>query len=109
MSAKEPTPKPDGWHTYHVCDGRMRELRMLTPFGTVGTVGTWEAMCVTCGQWFRGVITDERQPEARHATLERVREGVERLRPAPNLQGSPVNAYCNARDAVLALLKELDR
>lgn len=36
-------PKPDGWHTYHICSGLMREL-------------VWsgrDATCHWCGQWFR--------------------------------------------------------
>lgn len=33
--------KPDGWHTYHICNGKIREL-------------VWEgtcAYCAVCDQW----------------------------------------------------------
>lgn len=40
--------KPDGWHTYHVCGGKLREL--------VWQRDGHEATCVTCGTWFSAVI-----------------------------------------------------
>lgn len=50
------TLKPDGWHTYHICGGVLRELTMLRRDGTVS-----EATCENCGEWYRGVAT---QPSA---------------------------------------------
>ncbi|MCC7372594.1 MAG: hypothetical protein IT306_29540 [Chloroflexi bacterium] len=40
-------PKPDGWHTYHVCDGLLRELTRIDG---------GDLYCVACGVWFRSVI-----------------------------------------------------
>ncbi len=41
---KDPPPwsvRPDGWHLYHICQGKPQELAY--------TVGG--ALCVLCGQW----------------------------------------------------------
>jgi hypothetical protein len=46
-------PKPDGWHTYHICDGQLREVRF------VSKGSQREAMCVHCGQWFRAALAAE--------------------------------------------------
>ena len=44
--------KPDGWHTYHICGGVLRELTFL---GRAGVLS--EAMCPNCGEWYRGTVT----------------------------------------------------
>jgi len=35
--------KPDGWHTYHICGGQLRE---------VTRVDSADLFCVYCGEWF---------------------------------------------------------
>lgn len=49
---REPEPKPNGWHTYHVCGGQLREL--------VWQRDGREAICTTCGTWFSAVIRPAR-------------------------------------------------
>lgn len=43
-------------------------------------------------------------PQADAGTLREVRDQIAALRPAPNLQGSPVNAYCTARDDAFVIV-----
>lgn len=52
-------PKADGWHTYHICGGLLREL----------TWSGFEALCVTCGQWFIAKIDLSRKYEAERQRL----------------------------------------
>lgn len=47
--------KPDGWHTYHVCDGHLREIVRAVPKDG----GQPELLCVHCGQWAWVSVTDE--------------------------------------------------
>lgn len=35
--------KPDGWHLYHICAGRLREL--------TNSPAENKALCLVCGQW----------------------------------------------------------
>lgn len=49
-------PKPDGWHTYHVCDGQVREIT----FSTKGASSF--AVCVFCGQTQVSDVTGPRPP-----------------------------------------------
>lgn len=37
----DPAPKPDGWHTYHVCGGVLRQVHFEPTEG-------W-ALCIWCG------------------------------------------------------------
>ena len=46
------------------------------------------------------------EAEAAQRALQAAAERVAGLRPRPNLQGSPVNAYCNARDDAVRLLAD---
>ena len=54
---------PDGWHTYHICGGLLREL-------------VWsghEVLCVYCGQWCEVRIIPAQpiaHPEADGSTTE---------------------------------------
>jgi hypothetical protein len=40
-SCQPKEPKPDGWHTYHICGGQLREVSR--------TAGG--ALCTYCGEW----------------------------------------------------------
>lgn len=50
-------PKPDGWHTYHVCGGLPR---MVVGISTGGGEPN-NLLCETCGQWCEVRVTEGRQ------------------------------------------------
>lgn len=41
-------PKPDGWHTYHICDGQLREVARVTDRVRSDTA---HLTCAFCGDW----------------------------------------------------------
>ena len=43
--------KPDGWHTYHVCGGQVREVRRVVDHDDNASL-----MCVNCGEWFEFTV-----------------------------------------------------
>jgi len=51
-----PTPKPDGWHTYHICGGQLREIEAV---GATGFGGDGFLLCVHCGERYETKLTTE--------------------------------------------------
>jgi hypothetical protein len=48
---EQPEPKPDGWHTYHICSGQMREI-----VWGVTALPKKEATCIHCGEWIEIMV-----------------------------------------------------
>lgn len=68
MAGWAPEPKPDGWHTYHVCGGQLRELTWMRTAAT----GTGEALCTACGAWVEVLVTPDGSHRVSALTLLRL-------------------------------------
>jgi len=47
-------PKPDGWHTYHVCGDVLREISKVG-----GRDGSSSLYCAVCNEWYDWYITPQ--------------------------------------------------
>jgi len=58
-SAEPSTPKEDGWHTYHICGGQLREITALTA-SVKGRIRSPQAhremLCTDCGDWYTATV-----------------------------------------------------
>lgn len=52
---ERPAGKPDGWHVYHVCAGRIRRITRVTS----GSARFTELTCTYCGEWCEVLVRSE--------------------------------------------------
>lgn len=48
-------PKPNGWHTYHVCSGQLQEITGVSQVGEAISA----LFCPACGEWFEASVRPE--------------------------------------------------